>query len=155
VTILVLFILATAWVAALLPPWLRKRNEGRPADSILSFRQQLSIIGRATPAGVGGGHVARPVPPPGVLTRSDARRRRRDILFTLAAATVLTSAMALVLQGVAIAAFLVVGGLLFTYTALLIQVHKRSVEREAKVRYLVTRQSHQEPALLLRRSASN
>ena len=43
-TILVLFILAAVWAAVLLPPWLQNRSESRPADSITSFRRQLSVL---------------------------------------------------------------------------------------------------------------
>ncbi|HEY4376885.1 MAG TPA: hypothetical protein VGM93_06990, partial [Acidimicrobiales bacterium] len=46
---IVLLILAVVWAAVLLPPFLRNRREGRPADSVLSFRQQLSTLERTTP----------------------------------------------------------------------------------------------------------
>jgi uncharacterized protein (DUF58 family) len=76
------------------------------------------------------------------------------VLFSLAAGTVFTFAMALVFRGAALVAFLVAFALLFGYVASLIRVQRRVRER-AKVRYLVTRQSEPEPAMLLRRSASN
>ena len=156
---LVLCILATAWAVALLPPWFRRRSESRPAASILSFRQQLSTLQRTTPAGRAAhferarGELRRR---PGVMTLSAARRRRRDVLSTLAATTGLTSVMALVLGGVAVAAFAVMVGFLSGYVSLLIRAHKRSIQRVAKVSYLVPQQSQQpEPVLLMRRSASN
>ena len=61
------------------------------------------------------------------MSRSAARRRRRDILFTLAGVTVLTAVMALALQGVAIIASLLAGTLFVGYTTLLIKAHKRTL----------------------------
>jgi hypothetical protein len=50
---LVLLILAVIWAAVLIPPFLRVRAEGRPADSITDFHRQLSVLRRAGPR-VGG-----------------------------------------------------------------------------------------------------
>jgi hypothetical protein len=46
---LVLVVLAIIWMAVLLPPALRRRAEGRPADSISAFRTQLAVLRRARP----------------------------------------------------------------------------------------------------------
>jgi hypothetical protein len=46
---LVLLILAVIWAAVLIPPALRSRAEGRPADSITAFHRQLAVLRRAGP----------------------------------------------------------------------------------------------------------
>lgn len=154
---MILLILVIAWAVVLLPSWLRNRSESRATDSILLFREHLSTLQRATPAGRNATLAARSTrwaKPARAAARCAVRRRRRDVLFTLAAVSVLTLAMAVVMRGVAIMAFLLCGALLVSYMALLVQLRRRSVRR-AKVRYLVARQPEPEPVLLLRRSASN
>ena len=47
---LVLVILGLIWGFVLIPPYLQNRRESRPSDSIASFRQQLSVLERTTPA---------------------------------------------------------------------------------------------------------
>ncbi|MDQ6798658.1 MAG: hypothetical protein M3011_11695 [Actinomycetota bacterium] len=44
-----LVVLALIWVAVLVPPVIRARSEGRPADSISAFRRQLTVLRRAHP----------------------------------------------------------------------------------------------------------
>jgi hypothetical protein len=46
---LVVVILAVMWVLVLVPPLLRSRSDNRPSSSVVSFRQQLSTLGRANP----------------------------------------------------------------------------------------------------------
>ncbi|MGI8778473.1 MAG: hypothetical protein ACR2LJ_14080 [Acidimicrobiales bacterium] len=46
---LALVVLALIWVAVLVPPALRARSEGRPADSISAFRRQLTVLRRTHP----------------------------------------------------------------------------------------------------------
>jgi hypothetical protein len=46
----VLLVLALIWAAALLPPLIRSRMEGNPADSVGRFRRHLRVIQSATPA---------------------------------------------------------------------------------------------------------
>lgn len=43
---MVLVILAVMWVVVLVPPLLRSRQDGRPSDSVVSFRRQLSTLQR-------------------------------------------------------------------------------------------------------------
>jgi len=165
VTILVLFILAAVWAAVLLPPWLQNRSESRPADSITSFRRQLSVLSRSNAIAQGGAPGYLPAPPAGqafpvyasaglTMSRSEARRRRRDVLFTLLAAAGLTLVLGVVLGGPVLFLHLFVDVLLLAYVALLARVQKLAVERETKVRYLPHRPGSPEPALLLRRSGS-
>src|SRR3954453_10487168 len=110
VTLLVLLILAVIWAAVLLPPYLQNRSESRPADSISSFQRQLSVLERR--AGTINDHsrssaraARRPAdavmfraPAPAVaayrMSRSDVKRRRREVLFTLAGAAGITFVLA-------------------------------------------------------------
>jgi hypothetical protein len=46
---LALVVLALIWVAVLVPPVIRARSEGRPADSISAFRRQLTVLRRTRP----------------------------------------------------------------------------------------------------------
>lgn len=152
---MVLLILALIWAAVLVPPWLRRRREGRPSDSVLSFRRQLSTLQRAAP---GGGYA----PPgrsvagyPGQMTRAAARKRRRDVFHALLGATAITLVLALAMRGLMIAPFVLCLGALAAYTALLVQIQRRAAERVQKVRPLRPQTVTPDPAYLLRRSASN
>jgi Flp pilus assembly protein TadB len=152
---LVLIILAVIWAAVLLPPYLQNRSENRPADSISSFRNQLSVLERRTgtsSAGYGYG--------PAPLTalrrraqRSGARKRRRDILFTLVGAAALTAVLALALGGPVWALHLMIDGMLVGYVAMLARAQRVAQERQAKVRYL-PRSASVPPTFALRRSAN-
>ena len=67
---MVLVILAVIWAAVLLPPYLQNRSESRPADSISTFRNQLSVLERRSTDASSPGYDARPRP------RHDAPPRR-------------------------------------------------------------------------------
>jgi len=163
VTLLVLFILAVIWAAVLLPPYLQNRSESRPADSISSFQRQLSVLERravmVNPSLQRPAHDGRHVASvyavaPMRLSRTEAKKRRRDVLFTLAGAAGLTFVMALMLGGPVWGLHLVCDLLLGAYVVLLAQAQQRAMERNVKVRYLPDRSVRHEPALLLRRSGS-
>jgi hypothetical protein len=166
VTILVLFILAAVWAAVLLPPWLQNRSESRPADSITSFRRQLSVLSRSNvgPHGMASMPVRPPRPMMGpayavarsraAMSRLDARRRRRDVLFTLIAAAGLTLLLGVILGGPVLLLHLAVDVLLGAYVVLLARAQRLASERVMKVRYLPRAAGSSEPALLLRRSGS-
>lgn len=173
---MVLFILAVIWAAVLLPPYLQSRSESRPGDSISSFQNQLSVLERRTttvnPAlrpRVQGGPARRPVPQRAAvasshysvaassarLTRAAARKRRREVLYTLMGAAGITLLSAVALGGPVWALNLLCDLALGAYVMLLIQTEQRAAERQTKVRYLpAQRQRPPEPALLLRRSGS-
>jgi hypothetical protein len=173
---LVLVILAVIWAAVLLPPYLQNRSESRPADSISTFRNQLSVLERRstmiTPAAprlsapVSPALVRRPVSTQAQrarLARMEANRRRRDILVTLLAAAGLTLVLGLVMAPVLLL-HLVIDALLVAYVALLVRQRRIAEERSVKVRYLSTAAtarraapmaatSQPSPQLALRRSA--
>jgi hypothetical protein len=167
VTLVVLFILAAMWAAVLLPPWLRNRTESRPADSIVSFRKQLSVLERTTPGTTVAAPVTRigslssmtiqgsTVPSQGApISLREAQKRRRDILFGLLAAMGGSLLIGL-LPGlrVMLGLHLVLDLLFVAYVAMLVQARKAAEERAMKVRYLPGSVGT-EPALLLRRSAN-
>jgi hypothetical protein len=157
--IVVLVFLAVVW-AAVIAMWIRDRVGSRAGDSTLTFARQLSTLGRRV-----GGPNGRPglvaTRSPGQLARAAARKRRRDVLSTLLAAFGVTLVFAASLRSIAaIWAFALVALLLGSYLALLIHVQRSTIERRAKVRYLQPRHhpptpAPQEPAVLLRRSATN
>ena len=169
-TLLVLFILAVIWAAVLLPPYLQNRSQSRPADSISSFQRQLSVLerraGTAAPTSVdpagssfraarAAGIARSTSPAPMRLTRAAAKRRRRDVLFTLAAAALLTFPLAVMMGGPVWGLQILCDLLLAGYVLLLIQSQQRAAEHETKVRYLSRGQANApEPALALRRSGS-
>lgn len=166
---MVLFILAVIWAAVLLPPYLQNRSVSRPADSISSFQHQLSVLERRANPALGGRSGAGLGPRAGLgatvspsyyrasrMSRAAARRRRRDVLFTLAGAVAFTGVLAMLLGG-PVWWLQVVSDLLFVgYVYLLAQANQRQMERSSKVRPLPVRHARRpvEPALLLRRSGS-
>lgn len=163
-TLLVLIILAVIWAAVLLPPYLQNRSENRPADSISTFQRQLSVLERRS-AGAPAGTARPPLRPvvPGYaathaariqaarMSRAEARRRRRDVLFTLVGAAGLTLLLAVLLGGSVWLLHLAVDAALGGFVYLLYQQNQRALERQHKVRYLPARPArHLEPALLQR-----
>jgi len=154
---LVLLILAVVWGVFLVPQVLRARADRGPADSIGSFRNQLSMIERSLPATSGSRHVRpqlaavgapmpRPMPAYGapspssmyrgpVPTRSELQRRRQNVLLALLGAVVVTVALGLVFPP-AFALNIVADLALAGYVALLVRARTIAAEREMKVRYL-------------------
>ncbi len=148
---MLLLILAAIWAAVLLPPWLQNRRERRPNDSIVSFRSQMGTLQRTTPT---GGSLMNTR-----LSRREAKRRRRDILLTLACAASLTLVLAVLLGGPVIALHLFVDVLLVAYVALLVNAQQvapaRPQRRAANVHRLPARpEPEQRPAVVLRRTGS-
>ena len=144
---MVLFILAVVW-AIYLVSWLRNRTEDRRTNSISSFSKHLSVLERATPgASRASSSSLAPVPSypshplagPGMARRptlSPAKKRRRDILFGLGAATGVTFLGALLMGGLLTVLFVLSLLLTVAYVVLLVQMQKRVVERRHKVRPL-------------------
>ena len=167
---MVLLILAVVWGVFLIPQVLRARADRGPADSIGSFRNQLSMIERSLPEGsarithlnaarraqssmpMGGpvtvGYQAPPAigyrPPP----RSELQRRRRDVLLGLLSAVIFTLALGLLFKPF-FALNLVADVGLAGYVTLLVRARTIATEREMKVRYLPGPMAMQssEPAL--------
>lgn len=162
---LALVCLAIAWAYFLVPTVLRKRREGRPANSVVSFRRQLSTLERATPGtSLKPIQPYRPAPMAGPSyamprTRSDVVRRRTNVLLGLGGATTFFLLLALVATGpVTILLFLASGGALGAYVYALVQLRMRAEEAAAKVRVLrpqAAPRATTSPALAVRRSASS
>lgn len=152
-TIVVLLFLAGIW-GIVLYGWFRDRlADTRPADSIGSFRRQLSVLERTGPASLGGAPMARrpfvpaaanfeaPValaaPPQRVRRTSSAAKRRRDILFGLLAVMVGSLLLSFVPGLGTLRLLHVVADLLcVAYLGLLIRRRNVRAEREMKLRFL-------------------
>ena len=89
----------------------------------------------ATPAAVEPRGARGPVPPE-VLASRAARKRRREVLYTLLAASGLSLLMAVGLGGPVLALHLLIDIALVTYVVLLIRLQKAKAEREIKVAFL-------------------
>jgi Flp pilus assembly protein TadB len=155
---LVLIILTVVWAAVLVPPLVRNRREARPDNSVVSFRAQLSTLERATPGTslrtVAPGSSFAPVAP-AAMSLNEAKRRRRQVLVALLAATGFSFLLLVAVGGPAtLVLFLALASALGAYVFALRQVQLRSLERLAKVRPLVPRHAPA-PVLAMRRTASS
>lgn len=147
---LVLVILAVVWAAVLVPPFVRNRRDGRPDDSVLSFRAQLSTLERATPGTTLRAYapVGRPVHAPGPPPRSSAVVEacwwpgRRLRLLAAARGRLRRHPAHAVLPGHGVG--------LGLYVYALRQLQLRALAREAKVRTLRPR-TQPAPILAMRR----
>jgi hypothetical protein len=98
----VLLILAVVWAIFLVPQVLRARAT-RSGDSVGAFAQQLSILGRTSPAG--SPHLMRPLPMvpghdddelgPSRMTLDEARKRRKEVIRALLIAMAATFVLGL------------------------------------------------------------
>jgi hypothetical protein len=169
-TIVVLLFLAGIW-GIVLYGWFRDRfADTRPADSIGSFRRQLSVLQRTGPS-IGSGPAAgtgfvgaapRVAPTVRVRRTSSAAKRRRDILSGLLAVMGGSLLLSFVpglgtLRLLHLAADL----LCVAYIGLLIRQRNVRAEREMKLRFLPSHPAAAgvggraaEPALLLRRTGN-
>lgn len=148
---MVLLILALIWAVVLIPPAIRNRAEARPADSISAFRHQLAVLDRTGPR-TGGVPRSRPrsssptspaqrAPlasrPAHATARSDARRRRKDVLTALLVAAGATLVLGAVpALRVIWLVHVAVDVLLVAYVALLVHQRNLAAERSMKVRFL-------------------
>ncbi len=141
-TLVVLVILAVVW-AVYLVSWVRSRTEHRRVNSINSFSNHLSVLERTTP----GARSARPATMAGSLpgqatfgprrpTMSQTKKRRRDILVGLLAATGATFLGMLVIGGMVTYLFGLSLLLTAAYVLALASIQKQAIERRHKVRYL-------------------
>jgi hypothetical protein len=165
-TIVVLLFLAVIWAAVLVPPLLRARAEGRPADSIGNFRHQLHVLQRTAPGlvspanslragyGSGFGYAALRPPSTDAARRARTLKRRRDVLFGLLGAMGGSLLLGFipslrVLWGL----HLLLDALFAGYVALLVHMRNMAAEQEMRVRFIPGAATAPESALLLRRSA--
>lgn len=149
---MVLVILAVVW-AVYLASWVRSRTEHRRVNSINSFSQHLSVLERTAPGGRASGRsVAASLPGVGTSpvggspmvgtnmarrsSLSQAKKRRRDVLVGLLAATGVTFLGTIVMGGPVRYLFGLSLVLTVGYVVALASIQKRTLERRAKVRYL-------------------
>jgi membrane protein implicated in regulation of membrane protease activity len=145
VTLVVLVILAVVW-AVYLVSWVRSRTEHRRVNSINSFSNHLSVLERTAPGVRGAGRTVSSSPNNGLgvqgyfaprrPTVSQTKKRRRDILVGLLAATGVTFLGMLVIGGMVTYLFGLSLGLTVAYVMALANLQKRALERRSKVRYL-------------------
>jgi membrane protein implicated in regulation of membrane protease activity len=144
VTLVVLVILAVVW-AVYLVSWVRSRTEHRRVNSINSFSNHLSILERTSPGGRGSGRSATPSMSglsgqsylaPRRPSLSQTKKRRRDILVGLLAATGVTFLGMVVMGGMLTYLFGLSLLLTVAYVMALANLQKRALERRSKVRYL-------------------
>ena len=147
---MVLLVLAVIWAAVLVPPMWRSRADGRPADSIKQFHRHLRVLNGTEPHGYSRtltAQVGTPVVTAPMSYRSSMRssaelrrrrtlERRRNVLFGLAGAAVLTLLLAIVGAPMMLAAHLLVDVLLASYVGLLVYMRSVAAEREMKLRFL-------------------
>jgi hypothetical protein len=149
----ILILLAIVWAIVLVPPYVRRRAEVRPGSSVMSFRHNLEVLGRAAP----GAPVRAALPPaPGMpTTRAAARKRRRDVLFTLAGAAGFTLLLAIAFGGPALLLHLGVDVALGLYVYLLVQLRKLAQEPPVTVvPYIAPRVPHRAELVVVRRTAT-
>jgi hypothetical protein len=164
VTFLVLLVLAIVWAIVLLPPALRARAEGRPADSILHFRTQLTTLQKTGPR---RGRHSSALPSTSAAATLQAReiarssgpsrvqKRRRDILVGLMAAMGISLVLgAIPALRILLLVHVLADALFVGYVALLVRMRNVVAEREMKLSFLPGSAPHVEPALLLRRTAN-
>lgn len=150
-TLLVPMILVGVWVAVLVPPLLRNRSE--TADSISSFQRHLSILERTSPAtGRITGTRRTAAPQPWSPGRARGRKRRRDVLVTLAGGAAFTLLLAVALGGAVWFLSVAAAAVTVVYVSLLVRVRKAEEERRVKVRYLPAQPVEEIPAYALRRA---
>jgi hypothetical protein len=171
VTLVLLFLVAVGW-AIYVAAWVRSRGERRGVNSISTFSKHLSVLERTSPArvGPGGDHVERRpsgrpepifpaasyVPARAAMSLSDARRRRRNVLYALAGAAVGTLVLIPFAGSTMLLLHVVTDVLLVGYIGLLIRTQRLAAERRVKVHYLPTMSTAAtpEPQFLLQRSAN-
>ncbi len=150
---MVLLVLAVIWAAVLVPPMWRNRADGRPADSIKQFHRHLRVLNGTEPHGysrtltaqAGTPVITAPMAyrprPAGPRVSVDLRRRRtierrRNVLYSLAGAAVLTLVLGVLGVPMMLAVHIVTDVLLAGYVALLARLRSTAAEREMKLRFL-------------------
>lgn len=168
---MVLLILAVIWAAVLVPPMVRARTEGRPADSIGDFRRRLTVLERTGPTLLAPAHrlgSPRRVEPfsgpvsfrasTADLRRARTLKRRRDVLVGLLVCMGGTLVLGAIPALRVMWAFHVVLDVAFVaYVALLVRMRNAAAERSMKLRVIsggAVRGMAGEPQLAFQRSVN-
>jgi hypothetical protein len=141
----VLLILAVVWAIFLVPQVLRARAT-RTGDSVGAFAQQLSILGRTSPAG--SPHLMRPLPMvpghdddddlgPSRMTLNEARKRRKEVIRALLIAMAVTFVLGLLppLRKL-LMLNLLLDAVFVAYLVLLYRAQSATADRHARTRRL-------------------
>jgi hypothetical protein len=151
-TIVLILIIALAWIAFLGPTILRARNRQGRSDSVGDFHHRLTLLGRTN-----GRHRDRSSPnrrssqhaafgAPGARPMTHVQRRRRDVLLVLAALVVLTLVLAAFTRSMPVILLNVVADVVFVaYVFMLVQAGHRARERHVKVRFVGSSYSPRAP----------
>jgi hypothetical protein len=166
VTFVLLFLVAVGW-AIYLASWLRSRSEHRSVNSISSFNKHLSVLERTSPTRVGLPAVSArrsasqlppgygPVGRRSVMSLDEARKRRRDVLFALVGAALVTLVAAVLVGGAFVWLHLLADVLVGGYVVLLVRAQRLAVERRTKVRYLAPAMPAEVPYLVTQSASAN
>ena len=156
-----LLVLAIAWAAVLLPPYLRKRRHARLGDSISLFNRHLSVLERTAPTGSTSASLspmtngaASPLPVP--RSAVEAQQRRREVLAVMGAAVLVSLAGAALIGGVFVFVHILIDIVALGYVVMLARLKRVQDERAQKVRTLpvVTQRGRSAEPVLLRSSGS-
>ena len=136
-----LLVLAIAWAAVLLPPYLRKRRHARLGDSISLFNRHLSVLERTAPTGSTSASLspladgaAAPLPVP--RSAIEAQQRRREVLAVMGAAVLVSLAGAALIGGVFVIVHVLIDVIALAYVGMLARLKRVRDERAQKVRTL-------------------
>ncbi len=136
-----LLVLAIAWAAVLLPPYLRKRRHARLGDSISLFNRHLSVLERTAPTGSTSSSLsplangaAAPLPVP--RSAIEAQQRRREVLAIMGAAILVSLAAAALIGGVFVIVHVLIDVIALAYVGMLARLKRVHDERAQKVRTL-------------------
>jgi len=136
----ILVLLMIAWVCVGAQFVLQRRREGKADSSVVSFRQQLSTLERATPGSTMRQSLTGPVPVvkvdhvPARQPLTGVKRRRRDVLFGLAGAMVFTFLLRLLSPGTVTTLLFVASIAAFgAYVWALRQLHLSALARSASL----------------------
>jgi hypothetical protein len=145
----VLLVLALIWAAALLPPFVRSRMEGSPADSVGRFKRHLRVLQSTSPAASSlanasettSGSTAMPAVWANEARRLKGMRRRRQIALGLVVAMAVTFVVGLLPSLHRVLVLNVAFDAMFAgYVALLARLRSIETERQMDAHFARLRQ---------------
>ncbi len=131
---MVLAVLGLVW-AVVIGSYLKEKTTTSSGDSVSAFRAQLTTLQRTQPGGVAPTRSRLSTMPQSLST--DARRRRRDVLFTLVGLAAFTFLVAMFKRTMPFVTLNVICDLAAAgYVALLVNQQRIAQEQRTKVRHL-------------------